>query len=117
MTCSPLPSDDLPSFHGLNNELLNELDEVVGYHFYEKCHPSLQTLLSRCIWRITTQNHTLTLRISCPSKAINWQILKKLPLISFYLAKFSENAQITVYPVPETETPWTVKVREGISFA
>ncbi|MGK7931295.1 MAG: hypothetical protein AB4041_07665 [Microcystaceae cyanobacterium] len=111
-----LSADDLPSPEGVDSQLLWQLDEMASRCFYLNCHPSVQMLLSRCVWRLTTQEKALTLRILCPSRGINWQVMGKLPLISFHLAKFSLKAQISIHPVPETDTPWTVKVKDAISF-
>jgi hypothetical protein len=111
-----LPADDLPSPEGVDTDLLWQFDEMASRCFYLNCHPSVQMLLSRCVWRLTSQGKALTLRIGCPSQDINWQVLRKLPLISFDLAKFSQKAQISIYPVPETDSPWTIKVRDAISF-
>ncbi|MGK7943304.1 MAG: hypothetical protein AB4058_02415 [Microcystaceae cyanobacterium] len=110
------PSDDLPSPEGVDSNLLWELDEMASRCFYLNCHTGVQMLLSRCVWRLTTQGSALTLRILCPSQGINWQVLKKLPIISFHLAHFCPKAQISIYPVPKTDMPWTVKVRDAVGF-
>ncbi len=111
-----LSADDLPSPEGVDTDLLWQLDEMASRSFYLNCHPSIQMLFSRCVWRLTTQGKALTLRILCPSREINWQVLRKLPLIAFSLAKFCQKAEISIHPVPETDTTWTVKVQDAISF-
>ncbi len=111
-----LPPDDLPPFKWLDADLLEEFDEKASQHFYQACDASVQALLSDCGWRLTSQGNALRLNILCPSQHKNWEVLKKLPDFSYYLSKFSEKAQICIYPPPNQGSPWNVRVKDAISF-
>jgi hypothetical protein len=96
----------------LDEMLLEDLDEVIGKHFYANCGRIIQVLLSNCQWCIKTNSCGLILIIVCPDREIYWHIINAIPDIAKKLNLFSQRAIIRLCPSIYKGTLWEINVRE-----
>ncbi|MGE5655607.1 MAG: hypothetical protein ACM37W_03255 [Actinomycetota bacterium] len=108
-----LPEDDLPpsELKLVDRILQQQLEKSIGNHFYQTCDRTIQALLSKCQWYVTTNASTAIVTIECPHASLNWQVLKNLTKLASYLENFPR-AKIRVCPPPGTGTPFEMRVDE-----
>lgn len=108
-----LPEDDLPpSVTTLPDRILQrQLEESIEKYFYQACDHSMQALLSKCEWYVTTNAKSVTLVIECPDTLMNWRVLKNLVKLGATLQQFA-SARIRVCPPPGPGTPFEMRVDE-----
>lgn len=93
-------------------QLQQDLDQVTRQHFFSACNPLLQSILSQCEWRITTQAKALTLIIVCPTLVLNWLVLEKMANFAAVLEGFAESSMIRVHPPVGCGSPLEMRVDE-----
>lgn len=109
-----LPQDDLPPQKlELDDYVLRQqLDLSLTQRFQQQCDPITQQLLAVCDWSITTTVNVVTLVIVCPDQATNWQILNQVVILGNGMAQFSQDAKIRIYPTPEMDDYFAIRVDE-----
>ncbi len=116
MNTPSLPPEDLPLQSVMDFGLRRKLDEIIGQYFYESCDQLVQRLLSQCGWYVTSSPNILTLVITCPDHATNFQILKHIAALGQYLEKFTENGKIQIYPPAGEGTSLNIPVKKGRTY-
>lgn len=111
------PPEDLPpeSPTELDVSLQRQLELSTSKLFFEACDGSTQALLMTCGWTITVAE-VLMLVIHCPDAMTNWRVLHRIAAIAEYLAKFSSQAKIRVYPPMGTGGPFDMRVNERSEY-
>lgn len=109
-----LPPEDLPPAETtqLDRILRRKLEDTTSQHFYEACDRTIQALLSRCEWYVTTQASALTLVINCPDMNTNWQILSCIVQLGSTLEQIAKSAKVRVCPPTGMGTPFEIRVDE-----
>jgi hypothetical protein len=97
-------------------QLQLDLDEMTRQYFFSTCDPLLQSILSQCAWRLTSQGKALTLIIVCPTLVLNWLILEKMAAFATVLGGFAESALIRVHPPLGYGEPLEMRVDERSLF-
>ncbi len=96
----------------LDGQLRRQLDQATTQHIYNRLPDNLQLLLSRCEWYITTRATALTLVITCPDSATNWEILNQVDSFACLLDDFAKSAKIRIYSSRHQETAMELRVDE-----